>query len=125
MSNDEKGVVLDSGYDGGGLAHQRIFECISSPRSSEYEYLVTISSASNPGRLGGKVRWSVIGTNNIKNLFDHLPDTSSSFYERNEAGIFVEINKREVALSKWNSLKEEEQFYMIRELLIDRMLGKI
>ncbi|MCF7898680.1 MAG: hypothetical protein K9L31_01890 [Candidatus Pacebacteria bacterium] len=120
---------LGSGYDSGGEAHRKAMELILSSESSRFKYFVSISSASNPGMIGGQARWSVYATNTESDLFEYLADKSANFYERDQSGVIVDLSKRKIAKQKLEHIKEEkyesELIELLEGLLIDRILGKI
>ncbi len=122
--NTDDCCLIANGYESASWAHNNMISSLTSDKASEYKYFVSLSSSSNPGRIGGQVRWSVHATNDIKDLFEYIPDTSSHFYERNDEGIIVDLDKRKMAKEKFRSLKEDDQFALIEEMIIDRMLGK-
>ncbi len=76
-----------------------------------------------------KPRRSIVihATNERKEIFDFEDFKKEWTYVLgvNQDGFLFEISKRELANEKFKSLPEEDQFGIIREMIIDRMLGKL
>lgn len=88
-------------------------------------FVLEAKSNSPPGRMGGTVYWSIMGTNDLKELTKYLPNKKATFYERRSLDSGEEIHKKALAKKIISGMSEDEMTKLFEKLLIKLLLDGI